>query len=257
MVKTSVGVWSRSIADWDLQRETLWEMMERLATYFLLLPLVSLAEADFTVSSKRDMRWVGVLDHLIIFLTPATLPPGGVGSCLSLPLMVSLVQLSLWSSSISQPSAQLRSSGLEIWREIARYRSSVFIIIIWCFHLKQFRDKIGDQNGLLSKEEQGVVMETVFARLHPRNWGQATFLMRSFPLACRFVTLIDKFSFNSSSRLQPFITTVVIRSGKTQNIEEQKGSAVRYLSVFIFICQPSSLFISGWFVCLLQGQDIT
>ena len=127
MVKTSVGVWSRSIADWDLQRETLWEMMERLATYFLLLTLVSLAEADFTVSSKRDMRWVGVLDHIIIFLTPATLPPGDVGSSLSLPLMVSLVQLSLWSSSISQPSAQLRSSGLEIWREIARYRSSFFI----------------------------------------------------------------------------------------------------------------------------------
>eukprot|EP00090_Calanus_glacialis_P032590 TRINITY_DN5399_c0_g1_i1.p1 TRINITY_DN5399_c0_g1~~TRINITY_DN5399_c0_g1_i1.p1 ORF type:complete len:167 (+),score=37.62 TRINITY_DN5399_c0_g1_i1:75-575(+) len=30
-------------------------MMERLATYFLLITLVSLAEADFTVSSKRDM----------------------------------------------------------------------------------------------------------------------------------------------------------------------------------------------------------
>ena len=65
MAKTSVGVWSRSIADWDLQRETLWEMMERLATYFLLTTLVSSAEADFTVSSKRDMRWVGVLDHMI------------------------------------------------------------------------------------------------------------------------------------------------------------------------------------------------
>ena len=129
-----VWVWSRSIADWDLQRETLWEMMERLAIYFLLITLASLAEADFTVSSKRDMRWVGVLDHLIIFLTPATLPPGGVGSSLSLPLMVSLVQPTSWFSSVSQPSAQLRSSGLEIWREIARYRSSVFIIIIWCFH---------------------------------------------------------------------------------------------------------------------------
>ena len=152
MAKTSVGVWSRSIADWDLQRETLWEMMERLATYFLLLTLVSLAEADFTVSSKRDMRWVGVLDHLIIFLTPATLPPGGVGSSLSLPLMVSLVQPTSWFSSVSQPSAQPRSSGLEIWRETARYRSSVFHDYYLMFSFKTIQ---GQNWGSKWAPEQG------------------------------------------------------------------------------------------------------